>query len=446
MQMVKDRIGPVVKWIGLSLRNYISRIIFNLKSGCKWILLAVFIGIIVGAVGSSFDYCLKYAEIWREKYPWLLYLLPFGGLAIVGLYQNSGLEKDRGTNTILHVVHNQDEDVPAILAPVIYIASLITHLLGGSAGREGAALQIGGSIGNTLGRIMHMEEGDRKLLVMSGMSAAFSAVFGTPLAAAIFPMEMISVGIMQYSALLPCIFASVAANRFAGYMGLVPESFIIRATPIFSLANIGKIICLGSLSAGLSVIFCMFLRNAAVLYRKYCKNPYVRIFVGGCLVVAMTLAVGTRMYNGAGSEVIRDAIAGDVVAPAFFFKMLFTALTLGAGYKGGEIVPSFFTGATFGCLFGHLVGLSPSLCAAAGMLAMFCGVTNCPITSMLIGFELFGFTGGPKFLIIAIVVSYMLSGYGGLYHEQIIVYSKYHPKYINRLSGDDDFDGADYED
>jgi len=426
-------------------KEYISRIIYNLKNGIKWILLAVLIGLTVGAAGSSFDYLLKRAEGLRLACPWLLYFLPAGGLVIVFLYRISGLEKDRGTNTLLNVVHHQDEDVPAVLAPVIYIASLITHLFGGSAGREGAALQIGGSIGNTIGRLLHMEEGDRKLLVMSGMSAAFSAVFGTPLAAAIFPMEMISVGIMQYSALLPCIFASLAANRFAGYMGLLPESFFIREMPLFSLVNIGKVIVLGVLCAGLSVLFCVMLRQIGTMYRYYFANPYLRIIVGGFLVVGLTLVLGTRMYCGAGSEVIAEAIAGECIPASFFLKILFTALTLGAGYKGGEIVPSFFAGATFGCLFGHLTGVSPSLCAAAGMLAMFCGVTNCPITSMLIGFELFGFGGGARFLIIAIVVSYMFSGYGGLYHDQIIVYSKYHPKYINRLSGEEDFSGEDYE-
>ena len=438
-------IGAAVMMARKAGKDYLTRIFFNVKSGFRWILLAVLIGVIVGAAGSSFDYLLKKAEELRLLYPWLLYFLPAGGLIIVFLYRISGLERDRGTNTLLNVVHHQDEDVPAVLAPVIYVSSLITHLFGGSAGREGAALQIGGSIGNTLGRIFHMEEGDRKLLVMSGMSAAFSAVFGTPLAAAIFPMEMISVGIMQYSALLPCIFASLAANRFAGYMGLLPESFFIREMPLFSLVNIGKVIILGVLCAGLSVVFCLALRQAGGLYRRCFENPYLRIVVGGLLVVALTLALGTRMYCGAGSGVIALAIAGECVPPSFFLKIIFTALTLGAGYKGGEIVPSFFVGATFGCLFGHLAGISPSLGAAAGMLAMFCGVTNCPITSMLIGFELFGFGGGAKFLIIAIVISYMFSGYGGLYHDQIIVYSKYHPKYINRISGDEDFSGEDYE-
>lgn len=185
-------------------------------------------------------------------------------------------------------------------------------------------------------------------------------------------------------------------------------------------------------------------KGAGLFYRKFFKNAYIRAMAGGFLVIGITLLIGTYDYNGAGTEMIAKAIEGSVPAYAFLLKMLLTALTLAAGYKGGEIVPAFFTGATFGCLFGHVFGISPSLCAATGMLALFCGVTNCPIASMLIGFELFGFEGVP-YILIAISISYMLSGYHGLYKEQIIVYSKYHPKFINRQSGDESFDGQDYE-
>lgn len=279
---------------------------------------------------------------------------------------------------------------------------------------------------------------------MSGMSAAFSAVFGTPLAAAIFPMEMISVGIMHYAALVPCVFSSIVANRFAVNMGINPEAFMIHGIPELTFLNSAKIVLLGIFCAGLSVVFCLFLKGAGLFYSKFFKNAYIRAMAGGFLVIGMTLLIGTYDYNGAGTEMIAKAIEGSVPAYAFLLKMLLTALTLAAGYKGGEIVPAFFTGATFGCLFGHVFGISPSLCAATGMLALFCGVTNCPIASMLIGFELFGFEGVP-YILIAISISYMLSGYHGLYKEQIIVYSKYHPKFINRQSGDESFDGQDYE-
>lgn len=424
--------------------RYGKRILFNLKTCAIWLFMAVITGLSVGAFSSCFAYCLKKVTQIRMACPRLLYLLPAGGVMIVFLYHICGVWKDKGTNALLNAVHGHNQDVPFLMAPLIFVATLITHLFGGSAGREGAALQMGGSLGNSIGKLFHFEEGDRKILVMAGMSAAFSAVFGTPLAAAIFPMEMISVGIMQYAALVPCVFSAIVANRFAVNMGINPEAFSIKNIPEVTFINGGKIVILGILCAGISVLFCLLLKGAGKFYFEKFKNSYVRVIVGGFLVIGLTLLVGNRDYNGAGTEMIARAMEGDVPYYAFFLKMVLTALTLAAGYKGGEIVPAFFMGATFGCMFGHLAGISPSLCAAAGMLAVFCGVTNCPIASMLIGFELFGFEG-VAYLLIAISISYMLSGYRGLYKEQIIVYSKYHPKYINRQSGDESFEGEDYE-
>ena len=424
--------------------RYLKKIYYNLKTCALWLFMAGLTGVGVGAFSSAFSFCLKKVTMLRGEYPFLLYFLPAGGIVIVLLYHLCGVRQDKGTNIIMTAVHGKDQDVPAYMAPLIFAATIITHLFGGSAGREGAALQMGASIGNTIGRLFKFEEGDRKLLVMSGMSAAFSAVFGTPLAAAIFPMEMISVGIMHYAALVPCVFSSIVANRFAVNMGINPEAFMIHGIPELTFLNSAKIVLLGIFCAGLSVVFCLFLKGAGLFYSKFFKNAYIRAMAGGFLVIGMTLLIGTYDYNGAGTEMIAKAIEGSVPAYAFLLKMLLTALTLAAGYKGGEIVPAFFTGTTFGCLFGHVFGISPSLCAATGMLALFCGVTNCPIASMLIGFELFGFEGVP-YILIAISISYMLSGYHGLYKEQIIVYSKYHPKFINRQSGDESFDGQDYE-
>ena len=188
---------------------------------------------------------------------------------------------------------------------------------------------------------------------------------------------------------------------------------------------------LAILCAGVSVLFCVTLHTSEHMYQKYLKNPYLRIIAGGVIIILLTLLVGSQDYNGAGMFVIERCFENEYVPYAFLLKILFTALTLGAGFKGGEIVPSFFIGATFGCLFGNILGFSPALCTAVGMGAVFCGVTNCPITSLLICFELFGFEGMPYFLL-SIALSYMLSGYFGLYRSQKIVYSKYKPEYINR--------------
>lgn len=348
------------------------------------------------------------------------------------------MHKDRGTNLVIHSIHAHDE-VPGRMALLIFASTIITHLFGGSAGREGAALQMGGSLGNTLGHLVRLEERDRKIMIMCGMSAAFAAVFGTPMAAAVFSMEVISVGIMHYSALVPCMIAAIVASQFAAGLGISPESFTIDFIPGLTWVTGGKMLLLAVCCAGLSILLCMVLHTVGHMYQQTFKNPYIRVFVGGCIVAALTLLSGTRDYNGAGINLIEAAINGETSAFTFLLKMLFTALTLGAGYKGGEIVPTFAVGATFGCLFGQLVGLSPSLCAAVAMSATFCGVTNCPISTLLISFELFGFDGIPYFMI-AISVSYLLSGYHGLYEDQIIVYSKYRPQYINRLAADESED------
>lgn len=411
------------------VKFYFSKVVGSLRVFLKWSFFSVITGLVVGAFSILFAYCMNWVTVFRTGHGQVIYFLPLAGILIVSLYSLFQYKNDKGTNLVLSTIHAEAE-LPFKMAPLIFISTVITHLFGGSAGREGAALQLGGSIGNQLGRWFRMDEQDKRVLVMCGMSAAFSALFGTPIAAAIFSMEVVSVGVMYYAALVPCAFSSLIASRFAADMGMHGENFKVLSVPEISLLPAVKIVVLAMLCAGLSVLFCILLHGVGDLYRKYLKNPYIRIFVAGCLVVLLTMILGTSDYNGAGIPVIAMALTGEVEPSAFFWKMLFTALTIEAGFKGGEIVPSFFIGATFGCLFGQIAGISPSLCAAAGMAAVFCGVTNCPISSMMIAFEMFGFRGVPYFLL-AVSVSYMLSGYYGLYHDQRIVYSKYKTRYVN---------------
>ena len=398
----------------------------------KWVIFSILVGTIVGLCGSAFYFGMSYVTFLRTAHPWLILLLPAGGLVIVGLYHLFHDEKDTGTNLVISAIHSGDE-LPFRMAPLIFISTLITHLFGGSAGREGAALQMGGSIGNALGRLFRFDEKDKHVMIMCGMSAAFSALFGTPMAAAIFPMEMVSVGVMYYIALVPCVISSLVAHGIAVSFGVSNELFLIGEIPAFGILSSVKISVLAILCALVSILFCVILHQTGHLYKKLFKNPYLRVFAGGCLIVLLTCLVGSQSYNGTGINIIENCINGTVRPEAFLLKMIFTALTLGAGYKGGEIVPSFFTGAAFGCLFGNLLGFSPTLCTAVGMTSVFCGVTNSPITSLLISFELFGYDGMPYFLL-ATAFSYMLSGYFGLYHSQKIVYSKYKTNYINKAT------------
>lgn len=398
----------------------------------KWIIFAIIVGAIVGLCGTAFYFALSLVTVLRTQNTWLIFLLPLGGLGIVAMYRFLHNEKDTGTNLVISAIHSDDE-LPLRMAPLIFVSTLITHLFGGSAGREGAALQMGGSIGNALGKLFRFDDKDKHVMIMCGMSAAFSALFGTPMAAAILPMEMVSVGVMYYIALVPCVISSLVAHGIAYSFGVSNEMFIIRSIPKFGIITSIEISVLAILCALVSILFCVLLHKSEDLYKRFFTNPYIRVIAGGCIIIVLTILVGNQDYNGTGINIIEHCINGTVRPEAFLLKMIFTALTLGAGYKGGEIVPSFFTGAAFGCLFGNLLGFSPTLCTAVGMTAVFCGVTNCPITSLLISFELFGYDGMPYFLL-ATALSYMLSGYFGLYRSQKIVYSKYKTNYINKAT------------
>lgn len=410
--------------------QHIRPLIQNTAITTKWVFFGALTGAIVGIVSSAFYFVLSFVTIVREQNNWIIYLLPIGGLAIVALYKIMKNENDGGTNLVISAVHSGDR-IPLRMTPSIFLSTAITHLFGGSAGREGAALQIGGSIGNALGTLFKFDEKDKHVIIMCGMSAAFSTLFGTPMAAAIFPMEMVSVGVMYYMALVPCVVSSLTAHGIAVLFGVSGEAFHVTGIPALSPIPALKVVLVAVICAFFSIGFCGLLHRTEELYKKFFKNPFIRIFVGGCAVVLLTILVGNNNYNGAGMHIIEQAIEGHVLPQAFLLKMIFTALTIGAGYKGGEIVPTFFVGATLGCLLGPFVGLSPSLCAAIGMISLFCGVTNCPISTLLISFELFGYDGMPYYLL-AVAFSYMLSGYSGLYRSQKIMYSKYKTDFINR--------------
>jgi H+/Cl- antiporter ClcA len=411
------------------LKCYFAPSLDNLVLLCKWLLTSVFIGLVVGGAGTFFYHAMSFVTTYRMAHTWLIYLLPFAGLLIIFLYSVSGQYNNKGTNLVLLAIQTE-EHISIKVSPLIIISTLITHLFGGSAGREGAALQLGGSLGDFFSQVFHFDEKDKKITIMCAMSACFSAVFGTPMAAAIFSMEVISVGIMHYSALVPCVMASLTASMLARYFGALPESFTISLIPELTPLTIVQMIIAAALFAAVSVIFCVILHFAEHYYRKLIKNPYIRIFVGGVIVILLTLICRSYDYIGAGMPMIEKCFEEGVPVYAFILKMIFTAATLGAGYKGGEIVPSFFTGATFGYVIASLLGLPASLCAGCGMIGVFCGVTNCPISSLLMAFELFGFEGMPYYMI-TIAVCYMLSGYYGLYSSQKIVYSKTRTEYIN---------------
>ena len=397
----------------------------------KWLVYACLTGVIVGLVGVAFHLGIDAASELRGEYPQIIWLLPLGGAAIVLLYRVCGMEKDRGTNLVLVAVRDA-ERLKLRTAPLIFLSTILTHLVGGSAGREGAALQLGASLSAYAGRKLGLDELDGRIVVMCGMAAAFSALFGTPLTAAVFAMEVVTVGRMYYAAMVPCLLSSYTAALVAHGFGLhaihgypVHDALELELTPILQTA------ALGVLCALLSILFCKAMHAAPKLYARYLPDPLARAAAGGALVLALTLAIGSQTYNGAGDGVIRQLLAGDTIPEAFLLKILFTALTLGAGFRGGEIVPVLFTGCAFGTWAGPLLGLPHGFSGALGMAAVFCGATNCPLSSILLAFELFGGQGLPLYALCC-GVAYMLSGYHGLYSEQKIIYSKFRPEWIDK--------------
>ncbi|MCC8168866.1 MAG: chloride channel protein, partial [Oscillospiraceae bacterium] len=395
----------------------------------KWVLIAAVTGGVGGFIGMTFHVSVEAVTDIRLVHGWTLYFLPLGGIIIVALYKLCNFNK--GTDAVISSIRTDDE-VPAMMAPLIYVSTVITHLLGGSAGREGAALQIGGSIGSQLGKMLSLDEKDMHLITMCGMSGVFAALFGTPLTATFFALEVTSVGIMYYSGLVPCIVSSLTAYAITVFYNIEPTRFTLNIIPDITPGVLLKTALIAVLCAELSIIFCTVMHKSEKYMKRLIKNDYLRIVIGGVVIIGLTYLAGCRDYNGAGMSVIRDAAVNGTAKPtAFLWKIIFTAVTIAAGYKGGEIVPTFFIGATFGCVVAGIIGLDPGFGAAVGMVAMFCGVLNCPIASIILSVELFGAEGIVLFAITA-GISYMLSGYYGLYGSQKIMYSKLKAEYINQ--------------
>ena len=392
----------------------------------KWMVLGGVIGLVGGIIGSLFHIGVDTATQVRLAHSWVLYLMPVGGLAIVGLYRITKTE-GKGTNDVIASVHF-GEQVPGLLVPVIFVSTVITHLCGGSAGREGAALQIGGGIGYQAGRLLRLGEKDLPLATLCGMSGVFAALFGTPLTATVFALEVISVGVLYYAGLVPCLTAALTGYLVSVLMGVPPTRFTVTV-PGLEVRTMLLVMVLALLCAVVSILFCRGLHGVERLLKRTLKNPYLRVAAGAAVLIGLTLLTDGD-YNGAGMEVISRAIAGQADPWAWVWKLLFTAITIGCGFKGGEVVPSFFVGAAFGCVAAGWLGLPAGFGAAMGLVSVFCGAVNCPLASIILSVELFG-SGDLLYFAMACSISYLISGYCGLYSSQTILYSKLRAEFIN---------------
>ena len=399
------------------MMNKVKEVLYYARAFVVWTLMAAAVGAVCGVVGGAFAIVVEEATHLRQHTPWLPWLMPVAGLVIAGLYKLLKLPLTIGTDEIIKTVRTQ-EGVSIKMAPAIFISTALTHLTGGSAGREGAALQLGGSIGVAMSRMAKPLGDNRRIFQLCGMAALFSALFGTPLAATIFVVEIIEIGRINHRALLPCLISALTAKLVAAAIGAPAEAFplaggLADTTWLTLLQSAGVGLCCGVVA----VIFCQVMHLSGRYLRKAVPNDFLRIALGGAAVALLALLLGTADYQGSGMHVILEALKGHAAPEAFLLKILFTALTLGVGFKGGEIVPSFFIGATLGCVVAPLLGLDPALGAGLGIIAMFCGVTNGALASMVLSVELFGAEYLPLFGI-ACAVSYALSGHISLYHTQ----------------------------
>ncbi|MGI5976296.1 MAG: chloride channel protein [Candidatus Limivicinus sp.] len=415
---MKDALQDFVKYLKYFLRD---------------VLCGLIVGALGGLVGAAFCWAVGWATGFRAAHSWIIWLLPAAGLLIVRLYSFKGLHPT-DTNGVLVSVRSPS-GIPASTAPLIFVSTVITHLFGGSAGREGAALQLGGVLGWHTSKLLKQDEKERHIMVMTGMSAVFSALFGSPVTAAIFAMEVTSVGILHFSAAVPCLVSSLTAALVAKLLGVSPELFPVAPVDI-SLKILGSALLIAVLCAVVSIIYCVSLSQFRKLSKKLLPNPYLRIAAAGLTIALLTEILGTTDYNGAGMDVVSRAVGGSARPEAFILKLLFTVITMSCGYKGGEIVPAMFIGATLGCTVGNLLGLPAGIGAAVGLIAMFCGSLNCPISGVFLGLELFG---GGNLLLYAVsaAAGYMMSENYGLYSEQKIVYSKLRPEFIDSYTKQD---------
>ena len=393
-----------------------------IKNFLKWTLLGFMMGIFGGLIGAGFHHALHFVTHLRSEQTWLIFLLPVGGLLTVGLYKLLKLHDNKGTNEIIDASLHGYLVSPAVF-PGIFLATSITHLFGGSAGREGAALQLGGSVGSCLAKVFRMNQRSRKLMVMSGMAAVFAGLFGTPLTAMLFCMEFASVGTVFSPALLPCFLASFVASRMSLCFGVHAEGILLETALGMDILTLGKVAVLAVAVSVLGIAMCALFHKAEHFAHHYLPNPFVRIAVGGTVVLVLTLIVGDHRFNGAGMDMALKAVEGETDWYSFLLKMIFTAVTLAAGFKGGEIVPTFCVGATFGCLLGGFLGLDAGICGALGLIGLFCCATNSPIASVLLSIEMFGSANLYLFALVC-VICFVLSGNSGLYASQIIQFDK----------------------
>ncbi|MCC5911061.1 MAG: voltage-gated chloride channel family protein [Clostridiaceae bacterium] len=389
----------------------------------KWIFWGSIIGIIVGTTSALLINLNDFLTEVRQGNPVLLFFLPLGGILIGYIYMYYGKGSRKGNDLILEHIHHGQGEIPLRMGPIVFVCTFITHLFGGSTGREGAAIQMGASISEGVNKLFKVDQIDRRILILSGISGGFGSAFGAPLTGTIFGMEAITIGRTKYEALVPCTVASFVGHYVATAWGIHHDNFIIQNVPDINTINLMKVIGLSIIFGFTSVLYSQLRHEIKRLSDKYLKNLMLRAMIGGMIIIALTFIIGSRDYLGRGLPMVERAFEGNVPPFAFLAKIVFTAVTMGTGFRGGEVIPLFFIGATLGNTLSTIVNLPTSFLAAIGMIAVFSGAANTPISAFLFSVEMF--TGqGITYFFIACLISFIFSGHHGIYAAQKI----YDPK------------------
>jgi H+/Cl- antiporter ClcA len=401
----------------------------------RWTILVIPVSVIAGSLVALFLWLLDQATLLRWRHEWLMWLLPPAGVGIYWLYKLMGKNAEAGNNLIMDEIHKPGGGVPARMAPLVLLTTVITHLFGGSAGREGTAVQIGGSMANLLGRWMKLTHKDIRILLMTGIAAGFGAVFGTPLAGAVFALEVLAIGVIRYDALVPCLIAAVFSNIVCSAWGIEHTHYAIHfldgaTTPWlpfihFDLWLLAKVILAGVAFGMASYLFSMAMSMVKENAQRFIRPAWLIPAVGGFIIILLCWLLGTTDYAGLGVtskdpngvSIVNAFHEGGAGAWSWLWKLVFTAITLGMGFKGGEVTPLFFIGATLGNTLALLLGAPVDLFAGLGFIAVFAGATNTPIACTLMGVELFG-TSHALYFAVACFTAYYFSGHSGIYHAQ----------------------------
>ncbi|MCL3778927.1 chloride channel protein [Prolixibacteraceae bacterium JC049] len=398
----------------------------------KWFLMSLLVGLLAGSASAILLHSLEWATNWRESHLWIIWLLPIGGLIIGLMYHYLGESVVKGNNQLLEEFHKPKKVIPLRMAPLVFLGTVLTHFFGGSAGREGTAVQMGGAIADQFSKYFKLNKSDRKILLIIGISAGFASVFGTPLAGTVFALEVLVIGKMRYDALIPSLMSAVVANYTTH---LWHAHHTVYNVPFVPEMNITTILwaAIAGLCFGLAgMLFSKSTHFWGSLFKKSFSYAPLRPVIGGVVIAVAVYLLGTTKYIGLGVPTIVDAFSADLNWYDFLLKILFTSFTLGAGFKGGEVTPLFYIGATLGNCLAFFIPLPMALLAGMGFVAVFSGATNTPIACTLMGIELFGAEGG-VFIAIACVTAYAFSGHTGIYSAQMIGAPKH--RFYERLNG-----------